>query len=155
MLECHIVLLEKFVLESYLEIPHASQITDHWLLHAQTVVSPSKAWNQPISLLMRHDTVKDVSLLRGISSNVAISSNLLIWNEFWALQLAKPRAHSSLLFSQFRSLLKATVVLLPLLGLTWVFGLLTVDQNTAFFAWIFTILNSLQVLKFQNKIASC
>ena len=45
-----------------------------------------------------------------------------------------------------RSLLKATIVLLPLLGLTWVFGLLAVNQNTIIFAWIFTILNSFQVL---------
>lgn len=39
----------------------------------------------------------------------------------------------------------ATVVLLPLLGLTWVFGLLAVNQNTTVFAWLFTIFNSLQV----------
>ncbi len=45
----------------------------------------------------------------------------------------------------FRSLLKATLILLPLLGLTWVFGLLTVDQNSSVFAWIFTLLNSAQV----------
>jgi len=45
-----------------------------------------------------------------------------------------------------RSLLKSTIILLPLLGLTWVFGLLAVNQNTIIFAWIFTILNSFQVL---------
>jgi len=44
-----------------------------------------------------------------------------------------------------RSLLKATVILSPLLGITWVFGLLAVNQETIVFAWIFTILNSLQV----------
>ena len=44
-----------------------------------------------------------------------------------------------------RSLLKATVILLPLLGLTWLFGLLTLNSNSTVFAWLFTIFNSLQV----------
>ncbi|XP_065910885.1 adhesion G protein-coupled receptor L3-like isoform X2 [Dysidea avara] len=43
-----------------------------------------------------------------------------------------------------RKLLLATVILLPLLGLTWVFGLLAVNHETSVFSWIFTILNSLQ-----------
>lgn len=38
------------------------------------------------------------------------------------------------------------IVLLPLLGLTWVFGLFAVDKNTVVFAWLFTVFNSLQVL---------
>ena len=45
----------------------------------------------------------------------------------------------------FRTGLQAVVILLPLLGITWVFGLLAVSQNTSVFAWLFTILNSLQV----------
>ena len=45
----------------------------------------------------------------------------------------------------YRSAMKATVVLLPLLGVTWVFGLLAVNRNLSIFAWIFTVLNSLQV----------
>ena len=45
----------------------------------------------------------------------------------------------------YRTLLKATVILLPLLGITWMFGLLAVNQESSVFAWIFTILNSLQV----------
>ena len=44
-----------------------------------------------------------------------------------------------------RTILKATVILLPLLGLTWVFGVLTIDRNTTVFAWLFTIFNSTQV----------
>ena len=44
-----------------------------------------------------------------------------------------------------RVLLKAAIILLPLLGTTWVFGLLAVNQESSVFAWIFTILNSLQV----------
>ncbi|XP_065909619.1 uncharacterized protein [Dysidea avara] len=45
-----------------------------------------------------------------------------------------------------KNILKATSVLLPLLGFTWVFGILAVNQETSVFAWIFTVLNSLQGL---------
>ena len=41
---------------------------------------------------------------------------------------------------------KACVVLLPLLGMTWVFGVLSVTEAGLAFQYIFTILNSLQVL---------
>lgn len=37
------------------------------------------------------------------------------------------------------------IVLLPLLGITWVFGLLAIDERTIAFQYIFAILNSLQV----------
>lgn len=47
----------------------------------------------------------------------------------------------------YRKLLVAALILLPILGLTWVFGLLAVNEDTTVFAWIFTIFNSLQVKK--------
>ena len=40
---------------------------------------------------------------------------------------------------------KACVVLSPLLGMTWVFGILSVTNASVVFQYIFTILNSLQV----------
>ena len=40
---------------------------------------------------------------------------------------------------------KACVVLFPLLGMTWVFGVLSVTEAGLAFQYIFTILNSLQV----------
>ena len=43
---------------------------------------------------------------------------------------------------------KACAVLFPLLGLTWVFGILSVTDAGLVFQYIFTILNSLQVLQF-------
>ncbi|XP_065905004.1 uncharacterized protein [Dysidea avara] len=43
-----------------------------------------------------------------------------------------------------KDLFKAVVVLLPLLGLTWIIGILAVNNDTVAFAWIFAILNSLQ-----------
>ena len=50
--------------------------------------------------------------------------------------------------------MQGTVVLLPLLGLTWVFGLLSVTRATSFFAWIFTVLNSLQVRPSFNTLVN-
>ena len=47
--------------------------------------------------------------------------------------------------SGYKTILKATVILLPLLGITWVFGILAVNQESSVFAWTFTVLNSLQV----------
>ncbi|XP_065906698.1 uncharacterized protein [Dysidea avara] len=43
-----------------------------------------------------------------------------------------------------KELLKATIILLPVLGLTWIIGIFAVNENTQVFAWIFAILNSLQ-----------
>ena len=48
-------------------------------------------------------------------------------------------------FTTYRALLKAAVIVIPLLGCTWVFGLLSINEDTVAFAWIFTIFNSLQV----------
>ena len=45
----------------------------------------------------------------------------------------------------YRTLLVASFILLPLLGLIWAFGILTVNANSTVFAWLFTIFNSLQV----------
>ncbi|CAI8057679.1 Adhesion G protein-coupled receptor L3 [Geodia barretti] len=39
---------------------------------------------------------------------------------------------------------KTAIVLLPLLGVTWIIGLFAVNRNTTVFAWTFTLLNSLQ-----------
>ena len=44
-----------------------------------------------------------------------------------------------------REILKAVIILLPLLGVTWIIGILAVNEDTEVFAWIFAILNSLQV----------
>ncbi|XP_044180952.1 adhesion G-protein coupled receptor D1-like [Acropora millepora] len=46
---------------------------------------------------------------------------------------------------KLRQAAKACVVLSPLLGMTWVFGILSVTNASLVFQYIFTILNSLQV----------
>lgn len=63
---------------------------------------------------------------------------------------AKPYApfkncHFGCIMTYCRALMIASVVLLPLLGLTWAFGVLTVNEHAIAFAWLFTIFNSLQV----------
>lgn len=45
----------------------------------------------------------------------------------------------------YRAIFIASVVLVPLLGLTWAFGILTINADATVFAWLFTIFNSLQV----------
>jgi len=45
----------------------------------------------------------------------------------------------------YRDFLKAILIFLPLLGVTWIFGILAVNDDTVVFAWIFAILNTFQV----------
>lgn len=45
-----------------------------------------------------------------------------------------------------RNAIKSTLILLPLLGVTWIFGLLAISSTTTVFAWLFTVFNSLQVI---------
>ena len=47
-----------------------------------------------------------------------------------------------------RAVLISAATLMPILGVTWVFGLLAVNEKTEVFAWIFTILNAFQVYYF-------
>ena len=51
----------------------------------------------------------------------------------------------AILIYMFRHMLKATLFLLPLLGITWIIGIFAVNEDTVVFAWIFAILNSFQV----------
>lgn len=53
------------------------------------------------------------------------------------------------LFWHLRLGIKCSIVLIPLLGITWVFGVLAFDQATVVFLYLFAILNSLQVCLFQ------
>ncbi|RMX60627.1 hypothetical protein pdam_00013753, partial [Pocillopora damicornis] len=46
--------------------------------------------------------------------------------------------------------IKCSIVLLPLLGITWVFGVLAFDQATVVFLYLFAIFNSLQFARFDK-----
>ena len=39
----------------------------------------------------------------------------------------------------------SAAALMPVLGVTWIIGLFAVNEHTEVFAWIFAVLNSLQV----------
>ncbi|XP_020624294.1 adhesion G-protein coupled receptor D1-like [Orbicella faveolata] len=62
--------------------------------------------------------------------------------------LEMPHPHSNepdhLLFHIIRSGVKSATVLFPLLGITWLFGILALDTKTIVFQYFFAILNSLQ-----------
>ncbi|XP_028517757.1 adhesion G-protein coupled receptor D1-like [Exaiptasia diaphana] len=47
-------------------------------------------------------------------------------------------------YTKMRAALKGVIILLPLLGLTWLFGLISVNSETIVFQYLFAILNSLQ-----------
>ena len=50
-----------------------------------------------------------------------------------------------LLSHTYRSIIKGTIVLLPLLGITWIIGIFALNVRTTIFLWIFTLVNSFQV----------
>ena len=54
-----------------------------------------------------------------------------------------------------RDLLKGSIILLPLLGITWIIGILAVNEETQVFAWIFAIFNSLQVCYTSQATCIC
>lgn len=51
----------------------------------------------------------------------------------------------SYLLLYFRAGLKGMMVLLPLLGLTWVFGIMAISKDTIAFQYLFALFNSSQV----------
>ena len=55
----------------------------------------------------------------------------------------------------FRKLTRAAIFLLPTLGVTWIFGVLAVNSEHVAFAWIFTILNSIEVHTDQKHRTYC
>ena len=51
-------------------------------------------------------------------------------------------------FISYRVGIRSSVILLPILGITWIFGFLTFNSDTIAFKYIFAITNSLQVRYF-------
>ena len=50
------------------------------------------------------------------------------------------------MLDKVKAAMKATAVLLPLLGLTWLFGLMAFNRDVIIFKYLFAIFNSLQGL---------
>ena len=58
----------------------------------------------------------------------------------------KQRIIVAMLYILHRTILWSMMVLMPLLGISWILGLFfIIDGDSVAFAWIFTIVNSLQV----------
>ena len=60
-------------------------------------------------------------------------------------EILRMQAYRTSELERIRQGVKACVVLFPLLGMTWVFGVLSVTDAGLVFQYIFTIVNSLQV----------
>lgn len=54
--------------------------------------------------------------------------------------------------NSFRSAVRSLGTLLPVLGVTWLFGILAVNEKAEMFQFIFVIANSLQVCPMLKKI---
>ena len=78
--------------------------------------------------------------MRNVYSMVYLQKKIVTWKQFFVL-------------FPFRKTLKSFLILSPLLGLTWVFGLLAVTDAGLVFQYVFTILNSSQVCT--NYVYAC
>lgn len=61
-------------------------------------------------------------------------------------------AHIATYVFCFRLTVKAVAVLLPILGISWIFGILAVNSQSLAFLYIFAIFNSLQVRLFPSDL---
>ena len=78
--------------------------------------------------------------MRNVYGMVYLQKKIVTWKQFFVL-------------FPFRKTLKSFLILSPLLGLTWVFGLLAVTDAGLVFQYVFTILNSTQVCT--NYVYAC
>ena len=85
---------------------------------------------------------KDISFSCIVSTQINSVLHARVVHEILRMQADKT-SH----LERVRQGVKACVVLFPLLGLTWVFGVLSVTDAGLVFQYIFTIFNSLQVLE--------
>ncbi|PFX28285.1 adhesion G protein-coupled receptor L2-like isoform X2 [Stylophora pistillata] len=60
------------------------------------------------------------------------------------LRLNHPTTENGAKYQSARSGVQSAIVLLPLLGITWLFGVLTFNSNTLVFQYLFAIFNSIQ-----------
>ena len=107
---------------------HGSQVADHL---------PGTSYHTYDNPTKSHDQHKRRSINANNYVYTCINSN----NTFYAICV-----HMHMYFC--RDLFKAFVIILPLLGFTWIIGLFAVNEDTAVFAWLFICVNSLQVFNY-------
>ncbi|RDD47837.1 Adhesion G-protein coupled receptor D1 [Trichoplax sp. H2] len=140
------------------------QIVTVFETKSKTIIYYSLGWGIPliitiISVAVRHqdygtNSVCWLSVKNGLiwafvaPAIVIISINTLILATVVRIVVGKAKFQivqkNQGHWKSFKSSLRAVTVLLPLLGLTWLFGLLSVDSNTIVFSYIFVIFNGLQ-----------
>ena len=60
-------------------------------------------------------------------------------------QCIQPQCISNVNFHFFSTTLRGVVILIPTLGLSWIFGIITVNHDAVVWKYIFAVLNSIQV----------
>ena len=88
----------------------------------------------------------DFSLLK---TDLIVFFNLFQANTFVFIMVLRTMLNSHKVkqedaIGKVRTGVKAAVVIFPILGLTWVFGLMTFNRETLFFRYLFAIFNSSQ-----------
>ncbi|XP_068703384.1 adhesion G protein-coupled receptor L4-like isoform X3 [Montipora foliosa] len=77
---------------------------------------------------------------------LVISVNIVVFVLVLKNMMGTVSMQSKERFEQVKAGVKASAVILPLLGITWLFGLLSFNSDTIAFKYIFSIFNSLQGL---------
>ncbi|XP_068720459.1 adhesion G protein-coupled receptor L4-like, partial [Montipora capricornis] len=77
---------------------------------------------------------------------LVISVNIVVFVLVLKKMMGTVSMQSKERFEQVKAGVKASAVILPLLGITWLFGLLSFNSDTIAFKYIFSIFNSLQGL---------
>ncbi|XP_068690035.1 adhesion G-protein coupled receptor D1-like [Montipora foliosa] len=75
---------------------------------------------------------------------IAVATSIILRMVREILRLNEPTTKDNLKYQSVRSGVQSAIVLLPLLGITWIFGILTFNNETVAFQYLFGIFNSLQ-----------
>nr|XP_054604586.1 adhesion G protein-coupled receptor L3 [Nothobranchius furzeri] len=96
------------------------------------------------AVLMAHVDVKNSDPVHDIMRLLHSSDPLCFFKFFQQKTKLKYQLVNEPCFCHFRSWVIGAIALLCLLGLTWAFGLMYVNESTVVMAYLFTIFNSLQ-----------
>uniref|UniRef100_A0A8B9H066 Adhesion G protein-coupled receptor L3.1 n=1 Tax=Astyanax mexicanus TaxID=7994 RepID=A0A8B9H066_ASTMX len=134
---------------------YSNQVTGRKLLHfISLTLSYSVSLHLSITLCLLFSSLYiSLSFSRSFSYSLALTPSLSVHLSFpltVSLSLSYYISHlsihpsPSLFFSLIVSWVIGDIALLCLLGLTWAFGLMYINENTMIMAYLFTIFNSLQ-----------
>ena len=110
-----------------------------WTTFVETAVYETHIFERSSVILVAFSSQEPFNNYNYYSQINAVILGLVV-HEILKMQSAKTSE-----LERIRQGAKACAVLFPLLGMTWVFGILSVTDAGLVFQYIFTILNSLQV----------